>query len=65
MPSSVPLDNKHSLIVNTVRFSNLSQMIVFFYSAFQQCVAEVFCCSPAVLAHYRFELLTFFGSLPS
>src|SRR6266478_612457 len=59
-PSSVPLDNKYCLIVNTVLFANLSQMIVFLLSAFQQCIADIFCWEKAVLAHHRFEFLAFF-----
>jgi acyl-CoA synthetase (AMP-forming)/AMP-acid ligase II len=41
--SSVPPDNEHRLIINAILFANLAQMIIFFYSVFEQCIADVFC----------------------
>jgi len=40
---SVPPDNEHRLIINAILFANLAQMIIFFYSVFEQCIADVFC----------------------
>ena len=55
-PPSAQLDNKHCLVVDEVLFANLAQMIVSCESVFQQCIADVFCWSQAVLAHDSFEL---------
>src|ERR1700739_2526067 len=57
--SSVPLDNEHRLIINAILLANLAQMIVFFYSVFEQCIADVFCRQHVVLAHDAFKLLSF------
>jgi hypothetical protein len=40
---SVPPDNEHRLIINAILFANLAQMIIFFYSVFEQCIADIFC----------------------
>src|ERR1700752_673440 len=57
--SSVPLDNEHRLIINAILFANLAQMIIFFYSVFEQCIADVFCRQHVVVAHDVFKLLSF------
>jgi hypothetical protein len=41
--SSIPLDDKNCLIVNTIFLANLSQTIVSFDSVCEQCIAHVFC----------------------
>ena len=58
--SSVPLDNEHCLIVNSVLFANLSQMIVFFYERIPAMHCRCLLPVARVLAHHRFELLAFF-----
>jgi hypothetical protein len=40
--SSIPLDDKNRLVVDTIFFANLSQTIISFDSVFEQCVAHVF-----------------------
>ncbi len=58
--SSIPLDNKNCLIVNTIFLANLSQTIVSFERAFEQRIAHVFCRQQAVFAHDAFKLPSFF-----
>src|SRR5258707_1295795 len=57
--SSVPPDNEHRLIINAILFVNLAQMIIFFYSVFEQCIADVFSRQHVVVAHDFFKLLSF------
>src|SRR6202030_707056 len=57
--SSVPPDNEHRLIINAILFANLAQMIIFFYSVFEQCIAYLFCRQHVVVAHDVFKLLSF------
>src|SRR6267154_5262634 len=57
--SSVPPDNEHRLIINANLFANLAQMIIFFYSVFEQCIADVSCRQHVVVAHDVFKLLSF------
>src|SRR6267142_6105268 len=58
--SSIPLDNKNCLIVNTIFLANLSQTIVSFERVFEQRIAHVFCRRQAVFAHYAVMLPSFF-----
>jgi hypothetical protein len=57
--SSIPLDDKNCLIVNTIFLANLPQTIVSFESVFEQCSADVLCRQQVVLAHNVFKLLSF------
>ncbi len=57
--SSIPLDDKNCLIVNTIFLANLSQTIISFDSVFEQCIAYVFCRQQVALAHDVFKLLSF------
>jgi hypothetical protein len=57
--SSIPLDDKNGLIVNTIFLANLSQTIVSFESVFEQCIADVFWRQLVMLAHDVFKLLSF------
>src|SRR5437764_14643415 len=47
------LDDKVSLIVNTVLFASLAQTIAFFHRAFPHCIAALLCSLSIVLTHYR------------
>src|ERR1700747_493863 len=57
--SSISLDDKNCLIVNTIFLANLSQTIISFDSVFEQCIAYVFCLQQVVIAHDVFKLLPF------
>ena len=53
--SSIPLDDKNRLIVNTILLANLSQAIVSFERVVEQCIADVFCRQPAVVPYDAFK----------
>ncbi len=57
--SSIPLDDKNCLIVDTIFLANPSETIISFESVFEQCIAHVFCRLQVVLAHDDFKLLSF------
>src|SRR6266478_2835370 len=57
--SSIPLNDKNCLIVDSIFLANLSQTIVSFESVFEQRIAYVFCRQQVVLAHDVFKLLSF------
>jgi hypothetical protein len=57
--SSISLDDKNCLLVDTIFLADLSEAIISFESVFEQCIAHVFCGLQVVLAHDDFKLLSF------
>ena len=57
--SSISLDDKNCLLVDTIFLADLSEAIISFESVFEQSIAHVFCGLQVVLAHDDFKLLAF------
>src|SRR5208337_4308736 len=58
--TSVSLDNKNGLVVNTIFLALLSQPIVSLQSVVEQSLADLFCRKQEVLAHDAFQRPPFF-----